>query len=73
MRVKRPITKYNNEKEASRIKCYAFKDIQNLDKVLIDLERTGVTIARAKSQFYHVGIKIVEYIYDTDGRFSNTF
>lgn len=38
--------------------------------VLADLERAGVTIAGGKSQFCQVGIKIVEYICDADGRHS---
>ncbi len=46
--------------------------IQNLDKVLADLERAGVTIARAKSQFCRAGIKIVRYICDVDGRHPDT-
>lgn len=36
---------YNNEEVAPS------EYIQNLDKVLIDLERAGITITGAKSQF----------------------
>ena len=46
--------------------------IQNLDKVLADLERAGVTIAGAKSQFCRAGIKIVGYICDANGRHLDT-
>ena len=46
--------------------------IQNLDSVLADLERAGVTIAEAKSQFCRAGIKIVGYINDANGRHSDT-
>ncbi len=72
MRVKRPKTKYNNEEVAPGIRCYVFKHIRNLDKVLADLKRAGVTIARAKSQFCHTSIKIIEYICDADGNYPNT-
>ncbi len=46
--------------------------IQNLDKVLADLERAGVTIARAESQFCRASIKIVEYICDANSRHPDT-
>ena len=44
------------------------EDIQNLDQVLVDLERARITIYVAKSQFYLASIKIIGYIYDADGR-----
>lgn len=44
------------------------KYIQNLDKVLSDLERAKVTIFGAKSQFCRADIKIVGYNYDANGR-----
>ena len=67
MGVKRPKTKYNNEKVILEIRRYVLKHIQNLDKILADLERAAVIIARGKSQFCRVGIKIVGYICDVDG------
>lgn len=45
--------------------------IQNLDKILVDLEQASVIIARAKSQFSQANLKIVGYIYDTDGSHLN--
>ena len=44
------------------------KHIQNLDVILADLERAGITILGAKSQFYCAGIKIMGYIYNFEGR-----
>ena len=41
--------------------------VQHLDQVLANLERAGVTLSRAKSQFFQVGIKIVGYICDAAG------
>lgn len=46
--------------------------IQNLDKVLVDLERAKVTISRTKSQFCRAGIKLVGYICDADSRHPDT-
>ncbi len=72
MRVKGPKTKYNNEELAPRIRRYILEHIQNLNKVLADLERADVTIAGAKSQFCRVGLKIMGYICDADGRHPDT-
>ena len=70
--VKGPKTKYNNEEVAPEIRRYVLEHIQNLDKVLADLERARVTIAGGKSQFCRAGIKIVGYICDADGRHPDT-
>ena len=43
--IKGPKSKYNNEEVAPGIKRYVLEHIQNLDKVLADLEQAGVTIA----------------------------
>lgn len=43
------------------------KHIQNLDKVLADLERVDIIITRAKSQFCYSNIKIVGYICNSKG------
>lgn len=64
--------RFNNEKVAPRIKRYLLKHIQNLDKVLADLEKIGTPITGGKSQFCRAGIKIVEYICDADGRHLHT-
>ncbi len=72
MGVKRPKTKYNNEELAPGIRRYILEHIQNLDKVLADLEQASVTIARAKSQFCRAGLKVVGYICDANGRHPDT-
>lgn len=46
--------------------------IENLDKVLTDLERVGVIKAGRKSQFCRAGIKIVGYICNANGRYPDT-
>ena len=66
--IKGPKTTYNNEELALKIRCYVVEHIQNLDAVLADLERAGITIAGTKSQFCYSGIKIVGYICDSKGQ-----
>ena len=51
MAIKGPKTTYNNKEVAPSIRRYVFEHIQNLNKVLPDLEQAGITIAGAKSQF----------------------
>ncbi len=70
--IKRPKTMYNNQELAPGIRRYLVEHIQSLDAVLADLERTGITIAGAKSQFCCSGIKIVGFICDSEGRHLNT-
>ena len=70
--IKRPKIIYINKKLILGIKQQVVKHIENFDKVLVDLERAGVTIARAKSQFYQASIKIVGYICNTDGCYQYT-
>ena len=47
--IKGPKTTYNNEELAPGIWRYVVEHIENLDAVLADLERAGITIAGAKS------------------------
>ncbi len=70
--VKESKTIYNNEELAPGIRRYVVEHNQNLDTILADLERAGVTIAEAKSQFCRAGIKIVGYICDANGRHPDT-
>ena len=50
------------------LRRYVFKHIQNLDKILADLEQADITIANTKSQFGQAGFKIVYYICNVTGR-----
>ena len=72
MRIKGLKIIYNNEELVSEIGYYIVEYILNLDKVLIDLQRVGVTIFEAKSQFCQVSIKIVGYICNINSRYLNT-
>lgn len=47
------------------------KYIQNLDTVLVDLKKVGITIIGIKSQFCCASIKIVGYICNFEGQFSD--
>ena len=69
--IKGPKSTYYNKEVAPGIRWYVFEHIQNLDKVLADLEPAGITIARAKSQFCQAGLKIMDYICDANGRHSD--
>ena len=72
MAIKGPKTTYNNEEVAPGITRYVFEHIQNLDKVLADLEQADITIASAKSQCCQARSKIVGYICDANGRHPDT-
>lgn len=72
MGVNRQKTKYNNKEVTVKIRYYVLKYIQNLDVVLTELRRAGITIARVNSQFCQANIKIVGYICDVDGHEHNT-
>ena len=49
MGVKKLKTTYNNKKLIFKIKQYMVEQIENLDKILTDLEQVGVIIAGTKS------------------------
>ena len=49
-----------------------FKYFQNINKVLANLERSRATILGKKSKFYMIGIKIVGFVYDIEGRHPST-
>ncbi len=72
IRVKGPKTLYDNEEVAPGIRRYIVEHIQSLDAVLADLERAGVTISGAKSQFCMASLQIVRFIFDSAGRYLDT-
>ena len=45
-----------------------FEHFWNIDKVLADLERSGATILGEKSKFCMMGIEIVGFVCDVEGR-----
>lgn len=52
MGLKRSKITYNNKELILKIRQYIVEHIQNLDKILANLEQVGVIITRPKSQFY---------------------
>ena len=46
------------------------KHVQWLNAVLMNLEKTNCTISDEKSQFYIFELKIVDFVYDSNDRFS---
>jgi hypothetical protein len=68
--VKGPKTRYNDEEvpELPGVRKFVLEHIQNLDKVLADLERAGATMSAEKSMFCMAGLKIVGYVCDAKGR-----
>jgi hypothetical protein len=68
--IKGPRDRYNDE-EVSKlpgIRRFMLEHIQNLDKVLADLERAGATISEEKSRFCVSGMKVVGYVCDSNER-----
>ena len=63
-----PRTDYDNDKVEPGIRRFILEHIVNCDKVLLELERAGVTIAAEKTQWCMPGVKIVGYVCDSDGR-----
>ena len=52
MVIKKPKTTYSNEEIVLNISQHIFKHIQNLNHLLANLKKAGITIVRAESQFY---------------------
>ena len=68
--VKGPQTDYNSEKVLMRVCWYILKAIQNLDKVLINVECTNRSVSDEKSQYIMKQLKIVEFVCRPNGRSS---
>jgi hypothetical protein len=66
--VKGPKSDYFQEEVVPGLRRFALEHLQNLDRVLLDLERAGATIAGSKLQLCMMGIEVVGYVCDRDGR-----
>ncbi len=60
--VKEPQTDYNNEEVLMRVCQYILKTIQNLDKILINVECADRSVSDEKSQYIMKQLKIVEFV-----------
>jgi hypothetical protein len=65
--VKGPQTDYNSEKVLMRVHWYILKTIQNLDKILINIECTDRSVSDEKSQYIMKQLKIVEFVCRSSG------
>ena len=61
----------DDEKEILfKIRLFIMKHVQWLNAVLVNLEKTNCTISNEKSQFCIFELKIVDFVYDSNNRFS---
>jgi len=60
--VKEPQTDYNDEEVLIRVCQYILKTIQNLDKILINVECADRSVFDEKSQYIMKQLKIVEFV-----------
>jgi len=70
--VKEPQTDYNSEEVLMRVCWYILKTIQNLDKVLINIECTNRSVSDEKSQYIMKQLKIVGFVCRPNERSSVT-
>lgn len=66
--VKGPETTYNDEEILPGVRRYVLEHLVNLDKVLLNVELSGCTVAGKKSQFCCKTAVIVGYLCGTNGR-----
>ena len=70
--VKESQISYNDEKVLLKIHHYILKFIQNLNKVLVNIECTERCVFSEKSQFIMKRFKIIDFIYEFDECFLKT-
>jgi hypothetical protein len=70
--IKNSKTKYDNKEVTSSIRRYILEHIKSLNAVLVDLEKTSITISILKSHFCMIEFKIVSFICDADDRYFDT-
>ena len=65
-------SRYNNEEKPDLpgVRKFVLKHIQNLNKVLTDIERAGGVISAEKSKFNFAELIVIGYIYDNNKRHS---
>jgi len=68
--MKEPQTDYNNKEVLTEVHQYILKAIQNLDKVLINVECADRSVSDKKSQYIMKQLKIVEFVCRSNERSS---
>ncbi|RCI14035.1 hypothetical protein L249_8291, partial [Ophiocordyceps polyrhachis-furcata BCC 54312] len=66
--VRGPETTYDNEEALPGIRRYIFEHLLSLDKVLVNIELAGCTVAGKKSQWCQTSTELVGYMVGTHGR-----
>ena len=66
--VKGPRSRYHEEESLPGVRRYILESIQNLDRVMYNVELAGGCMSGAKSQFVVEQLKIVGFICGPDGR-----
>ncbi|KAL9566939.1 hypothetical protein ACKAV7_008708 [Fusarium commune] len=66
--IRGPTTTYDEEEVAPGVRRYILEHLVNIDKVLINVELSGCTIAGGKSQFCQKTTVVVGYLCGTNGR-----
>ena len=64
-------SRYNNKEEPGlpRVRKFVLEYLQNLDRVLTNIERSRATISVKKLMFYQADLKIIGYVCDANGRY----
>ena len=65
--VKGPRSRYNNKEAKPSIRRFVLEHIQNLNRVLADMEQAGLTINPSKTFQFSTSINIVSYVCDSAG------
>ena len=68
--VKEPQTDYDDEEILTEVCCYVLKSIQNLNKVLVNVECAEECVSSEKSQFVIKKLKIMGIICGPEEHFS---
>ena len=61
---------YNEKESLFEIRLFIMKHVQWLNAMLVNLEKTNCTISNKKFQFYIFELKIVNFVYDSNNKFS---
>jgi hypothetical protein len=64
-----PKSRYEDKEVAPGIRAFVLEHIQNLDRVLCDVERAGATISGIKSEFCSPRLKMVGFLVSDEGRY----
>ena len=66
--VEGPKTDYGGEEIEPGLRRYIIEHIQNVDRMLCEIERAGATLSGLKTQWCQPGVRIVGFVCDKDGR-----